>query len=255
MRKIDIQPGTRFGKLTVIQETAKRDKDGSVCYKCRCDCGGTITVSASRLRKGDNKSCGCLKRIEIESGTRVGKLVVLGYAGARKGKRKYWVRCDCGRVTIAGASKLNAGEKKSCACLRLTRVGIGERFGRLKVIKLSITSSGRDFKYLVLCDCGQSKIVSGNRLVSGHTRSCGCLIKDTCKKLAVLNRIRPLHMSQREFERSQHYRKCRELADPYIRNVLTSNTTLTTKDIPQGLVKLKRAQLQLKRSLKTGVQG
>lgn len=36
--------------------------------------------------------------------------------------------------------------------------------------------------YLCQCDCGNTCKVNGTKLTSGHTKSCGCLIKDTAAK-------------------------------------------------------------------------
>lgn len=52
-----LQPGERFGKLTVI------DRDGSrlahAYWKCQCDCGKISSHQGSRLRAGLVLSCGC----------------------------------------------------------------------------------------------------------------------------------------------------------------------------------------------------
>ena len=58
-KKIDLT-GSKYGKLTVL-----RPVEGSSKYKmwrCRCDCGNEVDVSVSALNKGNNKSCGCLKK-------------------------------------------------------------------------------------------------------------------------------------------------------------------------------------------------
>jgi hypothetical protein len=54
--------GKRFTRLTVIEKTSQRLKNGSVLWKCRCECGNEILVSTSHLNGGWVKSCGCLKR-------------------------------------------------------------------------------------------------------------------------------------------------------------------------------------------------
>jgi len=36
------------------------------------------------------------------------------------------------------------------------------------------------------CSCGNQKTIPGARLRGGHTRSCGCLVKETARKLNVL---------------------------------------------------------------------
>ena len=58
MKKIEMV-GRRFGRLTVIAETTKRDKKGCIFWKCLCDCGKTVDVVGTSLRKGETQSCGC----------------------------------------------------------------------------------------------------------------------------------------------------------------------------------------------------
>lgn len=57
-----ITPGTRFGKLTVIEKVPKppNTKATAAFYKCKCDCGGEKIVSRQCLQLGVTKSCGCL---------------------------------------------------------------------------------------------------------------------------------------------------------------------------------------------------
>lgn len=47
-----------FGKLTVLEKTEKRSQ-GSVIWKCRCECGNIKEVNGSNLRQGYTRSCGC----------------------------------------------------------------------------------------------------------------------------------------------------------------------------------------------------
>ena len=61
--------GQRFGRLVAVEMCDERDTDGSILWKCKCDCGGRKTVPASRLKKGNTRSCGCLAR---ENARRVG---------------------------------------------------------------------------------------------------------------------------------------------------------------------------------------
>jgi hypothetical protein len=53
-------------------------------------------------------------------------------------------------------------------------------------------------------------------------------------------------------ERIRHLSNSRtnDLADSYVRSLLTERSSLTAKDIPQDLVELKRAHLKLHRTLK-----
>jgi hypothetical protein len=49
----------------------------------------------------------------------------------------------------------------------------GARFGKLQV--LNFHSGGKSSKWLCVCDCGNTKIVTGTALVKGYTKSCGCI--------------------------------------------------------------------------------
>ena len=56
--------GQRFGRLTVLSATNKRDYKGSIYWKCKCDCGNIIDVSNAQIMSKNVVSCGC-KRKEI----------------------------------------------------------------------------------------------------------------------------------------------------------------------------------------------
>ncbi len=64
MPRLDLR-NIRFGRLTAISPTYRRDATRSIVWKCKCDCGKTIYVRASNLRSGNTKSCGCLKKEKI----------------------------------------------------------------------------------------------------------------------------------------------------------------------------------------------
>lgn len=51
--------GQRFGKLTVIKKSSQIGEP--VKWECLCDCGNTTFVTTRNLKKGNTKSCGCLK--------------------------------------------------------------------------------------------------------------------------------------------------------------------------------------------------
>jgi len=55
----------------------------------------------------------------------------------------------------------------------------GKKFGRLTVIKRSYPNDKlNSVMWLCKCDCGKEKIIRGNSLKCGLTKSCGCLMKD-----------------------------------------------------------------------------
>ena len=58
---VDVR-GQRFGRLTCLYPMRERDRNGSVVWHCRCDCGRETNVSYNVLRYATQKSCGCQKQ-------------------------------------------------------------------------------------------------------------------------------------------------------------------------------------------------
>ena len=54
--------GRRFGRLTALHPTDRRDVHGVIYWVCQCDCGNQTEVPASNLVNGTCKSCGCLRK-------------------------------------------------------------------------------------------------------------------------------------------------------------------------------------------------
>lgn len=62
------------------------------------------------------------------------------------------------------------------------QVNIGDKFNKLTVIELVGKTPNYNKLFKCLCDCGNIKIVPQNRLVTGNTKSCGCLKKERLTK-------------------------------------------------------------------------
>jgi hypothetical protein len=60
----------------------------------------------------------------------------------------------------------------------------GQRFGRLVAIERAGTYRGA-YKWLCLCDCGRMVEVLGSKLVSGHTKSCGCIRNEYASAMGI----------------------------------------------------------------------
>lgn len=56
--------GNKFGRLTVIRDSGKRDKSRGVIWECLCDCGNICNVRGWSLKSGNTRSCGCFKKDE-----------------------------------------------------------------------------------------------------------------------------------------------------------------------------------------------
>ncbi len=58
-KPVDIR-NKKFNNLTTIEPTSKKSSNGSIIWKCKCDCGEITYVSMGDLTSGKVKSCGCL---------------------------------------------------------------------------------------------------------------------------------------------------------------------------------------------------
>lgn len=53
----------------------------------------------------------------------------------------------------------------------------GQKFGRLTVVS-SLGFIDGFIRYSCICDCGNTKIIPKSRLLTGNTKSCGCLRRE-----------------------------------------------------------------------------
>lgn len=58
--KLQINPGERYGMLTIIDGAEKKNNRRMV--KCKCECGNVSILALNGLRQGTTKSCGCLRK-------------------------------------------------------------------------------------------------------------------------------------------------------------------------------------------------
>jgi hypothetical protein len=68
---------------------------------------------------------------------------------------------------------------------------LGHRFGRLIVIQEIGPSKGRSILWKCRCDCGQEKVILGNNLRGGYSKSCGCLQKEVAIETRI--KLRTFH--------------------------------------------------------------
>lgn len=62
MKKVIDLTGKKYNRLTVIERASDyiyADGKRDIRWKCICDCGNQIDVTASHLKSGHTKSCGC----------------------------------------------------------------------------------------------------------------------------------------------------------------------------------------------------
>jgi hypothetical protein len=204
-KKIDLT-NKKFGEWTVLREATKEEKDNKpgAYWVCKCSCGTIKIVNGQTLRKGESRSCGCKlsqhlseklsnKNCDDLTGRHFGQLTVLkrDYETEKQHSgNTYWLcECKCGKQVSVVRNSLISGKTKSCGCLRkkissehLKKVSsnnfineIGNKYGKLTVIKKAPSRAIGGAMWLCKCDCGNTVIVSGNSLRTGNTQSCGCL--------------------------------------------------------------------------------
>lgn len=194
MKQLDLA-GQKFGKLTAVKPTGRRNRNGQVLWEAECECGNVCTAVGGDLARGKKKSCGCGAKNTPQkfTGKRFGKLLVLRKDESNHRRYAKWIcQCDCGTVKSIAGCNLVSGGTTSCGCSRGKTLGrsdkrlgtlelVGKRFGRLIVLsKVGVVNHKSVWK--CLCDCGNEVSVIGSKLLSGGTKSCGCYRTDRTKE-------------------------------------------------------------------------
>lgn len=121
-----------------------------------------------------------MRKFKNLEGMKFERLIVLALS-ERKSGYIYWIcQCTCGNQTIVESSNLTSGRTQSCGCLnqeKRTKIFIGQKYNRLTVVKRrkDLENFISQHFYECLCDCGNTTIVQGGKLINGKTQSCGCL--------------------------------------------------------------------------------
>lgn len=191
--------GHQFGRLMVVRRDGSKQRKAT--WRVQCDCGSPeFSVVGSSLVRGLTESCGCLHRALVSqrltinlAGRTFGRLKVLRRDGSdQHGDARWLVKCDCGTEFSVVSASLMRGATESCGCLRREVISqlsttdlTGRTFGRLQVLRRDGSYHGGknarsiQAKWRVKCDCGSPELsVVGSHLISGHTKSCGCLNRE-----------------------------------------------------------------------------
>ena len=176
-------------------------KNKHTYWKCVCECGNESIVDTTSLNTGRTKQCwecahyeSNLHKRKDYTGNRFGKLIVLQMKYPdrllKNNRTQAICQCDCGEVITKDIDKLirnlKEGYISSCGCRRKeyaqeqTIDVVGKKYGRLT--PLYYVSQGSRLKAMCQCDCGKTKIVAKADLLSGSSKSCGCLQKEITGK-------------------------------------------------------------------------
>ena len=108
--RIDIPPGSVFGRWTVIEEAPVNGKRG---MRSQCECGTIAVVAVGHLRSGRSTSCGCASRVDVPPGTAFGHLTTITETRVN-GRRAMLCQCDCGEQRTAALGELRSGGIRVC---------------------------------------------------------------------------------------------------------------------------------------------
>lgn len=152
----------RFGRLLVI----KRDLSVEIGHGkesrwiCKCDCGNIVSILGKSLTSGRTKSCGCLrKELVIQKNTldltnkKFGKVTAIKNTGQLNNHHSYlWeCQCDCGKIFLASAEKLQSGCVSSCGC------SIPSSKGEIKIEQILKQANLPYIKEYTFSDCRDPK--------------------------------------------------------------------------------------------------
>lgn len=87
------------------------------------------------------------------------------------GNRLWECECSCGKIINVSSYALRKGSIKSCGHGIFKDI-TGENFGEWEVLEYAGSDHGNSL-WKCRCSCGNERIVHGNRLKSGRSRSCG----------------------------------------------------------------------------------
>ena len=86
---------------------------------------------------------------------------------------------------------------------------LGTKYGRLTIVSRAKNTETRAV-WNCVCDCGNTLSVQGKKLRSGHTKSCGCIRKETTAKQGKIN---TKHGLSRTRGYARYHSRLREIAE------------------------------------------
>jgi hypothetical protein len=133
-----------------------------------------------------------MKKENDLTGKTFGRLTVLDLDKHKTGHGhgRFWqCKCICGNETSVASHKLKTGHTKSCGCWQKEQAHnthfkdlTNKRFGKLTVLSRNIDleqerrkTGDKQTYWNCKCDCGTIVTVSGGKLTSEYTHSCGCI--------------------------------------------------------------------------------
>jgi len=104
----------KFGRLLVVRR-AGRDGKGNFLWECQCECGNITLVSGTKLKRGETRSCGCLRYDALrQSNLKHGQAC----GGVRSKEYKVWSNIKARCYSSSNTSYPNYGGRGIQVCDR-----------------------------------------------------------------------------------------------------------------------------------------
>lgn len=197
------EAGQSWGRLTLVAPTEQRAASSERLWAAQCTCGKQCVVRPSRLKNGNTKSCGCLRR-ERTSATGKSRAGKPGHEGSRI--NQVWDQMRFGDLwvmNIVSFSDVPSKRRYICRCLRYRPDR--EPTGKKKTQEI----------------CGNVVIATAQELAYGTRRSCGC------------GRIAYERVAVRDAEHSLeiHQRRLKAAYDAYVAGRVTNEQLAATHGV------------------------
>lgn len=144
----------------------------------------------------------CVDGSQTKKGAVFHRLTAIRSVGKNRDRCDVWeFKCECGNTVAMAYTRVANGHAKSCGCQRSISAKrqavamIGQRFGRLVVVRRDGSNKHRAAIWECRCDCGNVLVTVGTSLRKGVVNSCGCMKTEMLVKVA---KSRILTASERE---------------------------------------------------------
>ena len=183
--------GKKINMLTVLGESEDH------MLRCRCDCGKEVFYKDYVLRSKERApiSCGHIENSMVPESASASSISTSSTTSIKKTKKaKKTEKTEKAEKTgkTEKTEKAEKKKKKADKCPNL----VGNRYGRLKVMALDEPHASFRM-WRCHCDCGDEITIREGNLLSGNTRSCGCLAGLKGEVFGNLTVITPVKVAKR----------------------------------------------------------
>ena len=180
--------GKKINMLTVLGESEDH------MLRCRCDCGKEVFYKDYVLRSKERApiSCGHIENSLVPESASASSTSTSSTSSTTSIKKTEKAEKTEKTEKTKKAEKTEKKKKKADKCPNL----VGNRYGRLKVMALDEPHASFRM-WRCHCDCGDEITIREGNLLSGNTRSCGCLAGLKGEVFGNLTVITPVKVAKR----------------------------------------------------------